>query len=475
MEKQGLIEEFQAQREPLLQACWAHQLWNAPELTTIDSRPLTVLFPGWLNRGPGPDFTEARLVLGEREIFGDVEIHLDESGWRGHGHHLDPAYERVALHVVLRKSGGAAARTPGGQQIPVFSALPFLSPKLLEFMEEGGAMLESYENLPGRCGLRAALAGAEALPRVIAHAAEERARRKAEALLPGRLGQSGEQLLFELVFQSLGYRPHAQVFRDLARCHPVAELADLFDLAPSAARREVLARWFGATGLLDAPPPPPALADARREFEELAERWRGLALPPLRRRLKRGGSRPLNTPERRMVGLFHHLLAFGAGAWLKGWLALLHRLDGLREQKDFRKIALQLLEKAFETPEWEPWSRRYSFGSPPLGQPSRLIGADRIIIIMANAILPFFLAQAREQGDEGLEKLLYRLFIVLPPEAPNQRTRFMEKRLKPLAPLPRSLRTQQGLLQIHQDFCTSFQEGCQSCSFPDLIVSPVRR
>lgn len=63
----------------------------------------------------------------------------------------------------------------------------------------------------------------------------------------------------------------------------------------------------------------------------------------------------------------------------------------------------------------------------------------------------------------------YRLFIVLPPEAPNQRTRFMEKRLLVLASMPRSLRTHQGLLQIHQDFCTSFHEGCQECAFPDLI------
>jgi hypothetical protein len=68
--------------------------------------------------------------------------------------------------------------------------------------------------------------------------------------------------------------------------------------------------------------------------------------------------------------------------------------------------------------------------------------------------------------------VLYRLFLVLPGEGPNWRTRFMTQRLMPLKPLPRTLRTQQGLIQIHQDFCTSFESGCGDCRFPDLISAP---
>ena len=53
--------------------------------------------------------------------------------------------------------------------------------------------------------------------------------------------------------------------------------------------------------------------------------------------------------------------------------------------------------------------------------------------------------------------------------APNHRTRFMDRRLVLFSKLPRTLRTQQGLLQIHQDYCTSFESGCEGCRFPDLI------
>ena len=85
-----LVEEVAAQRESLLQACWAHQLWRGSELRTSDGRTIEVIAPGWLNRGAGPDFTEARLVLGGTEIWGDVEIHVHEREWWAHGHQDDP-------------------------------------------------------------------------------------------------------------------------------------------------------------------------------------------------------------------------------------------------------------------------------------------------------------------------------------------------------------------------------------------------
>lgn len=171
-----------------------------------------------------------------------------------------------------------------------------------------------------------------------------------------------------------------------------------------------------------------------------------------------------------MVGLFHYIYATGAQGWLKGWLAFLHELDGLRDQPQLKKTAMSRLEQAFDTPSWEPWRHRVSFAGAPLRRDARMIGSDRIIIVMANAVLPFFLAYARRRGDSELEKLLYRLFIVLPPEAPNRRTRFMEKRLLVLGALPRTLRMHQGLLQIHQDFCVSFNEGCHDCGFPALFT-----
>jgi hypothetical protein len=478
-EQLALLREVEAHREPFLQAWWAQRLWQGQRLRTASGAPLEVLEPGWLNRGGGPDFTEARLLIDGQEHWGDVEVHLDEADWRGHGHADDPAYSRVILHVVLRRAPPSAASPValapyGGAPIPVLEAAPYLSRGLLEVLDEPAHLLRRYERLPGRCGLRAAVAGPEAVQRIVAHAAESRARAKATRVLAAAAAperEPDEQLLYRQLCYYLGYRPHTPLFEALARRFPVAQLAPLLALPPAEARMEVLARWFGSAGLLEAEAagtPDPA---QRAEYAALRARWRSLGLAPLGLPTARGGTRPMNSAERRLVGLYHHLQAIGRDGWLRGWLRLLHRLDGLRDAPGFRREALALLEQAFATPTAEPWRTRVSFHGPPGARPARLVGTERMIVLLANAVLPTFLAFARRDGDAELEKLLYRLYIVLPPEGANRRTRFMEERLAPVLPLPRTLRTHQGLLQIHQDFCRSFYEGCSRCRLPELLAA----
>ena len=57
--------------------------------------------PGRRNGGAGPDFLDASVdVEGRGLLRGDVEIHVRARDWMSHGHHRDPAYNGVVLHVV---------------------------------------------------------------------------------------------------------------------------------------------------------------------------------------------------------------------------------------------------------------------------------------------------------------------------------------------------------------------------------------
>ena len=61
---------------------------------------------------------------------------------------------------------------------------------------------------------------------------------------------------------------------------------------------------------------------------------------------------------------------------------------------------------------------------------SQLVGKDRQITLRTNVVLLFFfLSYARHENEPELEKLLYRLFMILPTEASNIKTGFMEQRL----------------------------------------------
>ena len=85
---------------------WERSLSLRPKVVDRDGNSYEVVFPGIRNPGPGPDFRGAVLKHKGRTMGGDVELHMDPSGWRGHGHHVDPSYNGVVLQVVLRTGRG---------------------------------------------------------------------------------------------------------------------------------------------------------------------------------------------------------------------------------------------------------------------------------------------------------------------------------------------------------------------------------
>ncbi|MGC9450828.1 MAG: DUF2851 family protein, partial [Oceanipulchritudo sp.] len=125
-ELQGLYGPLQI-LEGRVQQVWALQQLQGGGWKTRDGRFLRVRSPGRWNRGAGPDFQEAVLELDGEAMSGDVEIHLYREDWWRHGHDVDPAYDRVVLHVVLF-AGGMERRveTASGRVPAEFTLGPWL-------------------------------------------------------------------------------------------------------------------------------------------------------------------------------------------------------------------------------------------------------------------------------------------------------------------------------------------------------------
>jgi hypothetical protein len=138
----GVVEEMQGLYGPfgfpekLLQRIWRDREFVEGGAATQDGSRLTVLHPGRWNHLGGPDFKDARLRLGGREVRGDVEVHLRAGDWVAHGHGHDPAYADVVLHVVLFPPPGTWTEGGGGRRIPVFVLLPRLWQGLEEYAAE---------------------------------------------------------------------------------------------------------------------------------------------------------------------------------------------------------------------------------------------------------------------------------------------------------------------------------------------------
>jgi hypothetical protein len=86
--------------ESFLHYVWQLQYFRKDDLKTSSGDPVQVCHPGNRNSDAGPDFSNARVKIGELEWRGSVEIHIKASGWNDHKHSADEAYENVILHVV---------------------------------------------------------------------------------------------------------------------------------------------------------------------------------------------------------------------------------------------------------------------------------------------------------------------------------------------------------------------------------------
>ena len=86
--------------ERLLQFIWQFQYFNTRSLLTSAGETVNVQFQGHYNTNQGPDFTDARIRIGNTTWVGNVELHISSSDWKKHGHQHDPNYSNVVLHVV---------------------------------------------------------------------------------------------------------------------------------------------------------------------------------------------------------------------------------------------------------------------------------------------------------------------------------------------------------------------------------------
>ncbi len=90
-------------REKLLYEIWLNKNFNADILTVTDEK-IEIIDVGNNNRDlAGPDFLNARIKIGSITFKGDVEIDIRHTDWKAHGHYLHKKYNKVILHVVLSK------------------------------------------------------------------------------------------------------------------------------------------------------------------------------------------------------------------------------------------------------------------------------------------------------------------------------------------------------------------------------------
>ena len=456
----GLLHDQDTPPERLVQSIWFHQRLRREALQLADGRALRVLHPGFWNHGAGPDFRDAVLQFGsDAPVTGAVEIDLQSSGWKAHGHDRNPNFQNVKLHV-LWESTGSVVHAP----LPTLVLPPFLDAPLAElalWLTSDAA--QTYpELLLGRCAAPLRDLPAVQVGQLLNEAALVRLQRKA-ADLHARARQSGwEQALWEGMFRALGYAQNVWPMQRLGELR-VRLGADV--TSPALTPVQTQARFLGVSGLL-----PVDLTRQQRAADTYLRTvwdqwWRerdafgDCVLPRALWRLN--GIRPANHPQRRLALAAHWSADAGLVKRIEKWFATTQPAGALEES---------LLE-ILQPPADDFWSWHWTLRSARMPKPQPLLGATRATDLAINVVLPWLWARAREGGHAPLQAEAERRYFAWPAAEDNTVLRLARDRLLGGRKDTKlhSAAWQQGLLQVVRDFCDHSNALCAECQFPELV------
>jgi hypothetical protein len=385
---------------------WEGQRFPPEALVSREGLALRVVYRGRPAGGPGPDFRDAVIAAGGQERRGDVELHVAASAFRQHGHHRDPAYDNVVLHVVFWDDDRRETRLACGRSVPTLALAPWVARRAQE--------LRRWLARPARwqepCRTAPARLGAAKVAAVLAEAGDVRFREKAGAFTAAMAAGEEEEVLYRGLLEGLGYSRNRDPFRRLAEALPWRALRSHLALQRAEGRTAAAeASLRGAAGFLP---------------------WELTG-------------RPANHPARRLAGAARLLVRYVEGGLLASLLA------AVRAGPNALTGALQIQADGF-------WRDHYDLTSKSVRLPAGLIGPGRAGELAVNIVLPFALAWGEGHGDAPLAEAAVAVYHRYPRTSSYGLLRPLSAALgnRVIA----GARRQQGMLHLFRRYCR--QGGC---------------
>jgi hypothetical protein len=432
------------------------------DLQTTDGDAVNIIEYGKRNSDSGPDYKGAKITIGSKTFSGDIEIHRDFNSWFEHSHDKDSAYNSVILHVVLWKEG--AENLPKLRKkrfLPTVVLSDYLNSSIHEIWRE--IIANPSEKFRIQCHAKNSDVTPAALDLFLSGLAMERLNTKA-VRFKERLSELAvsadvnykrkpalwEQVLYEFLFEALGYSKNKEQMLRLAQ---IVKLDLLRKAVKSFDSKELQALLYGVSGLM---------FDLRYKDEYIAgvkESWNRLK-ETLRVPLMHKSEwmffrlRPQNFPTIRIA----------CGAQLITKIAkhnLLKSIILLFKTKDFRAAACyDGLRRLLEPGPDAYWSHHYNFGKPSASV-NKLLGSERIADITVNVIIPLVYLYGEEFNDENIMKNARELFNSLKLHTKNSVIKMMASQLPVNRFNAARASVQQALLQLYNFYC--IREKCREC------------
>lgn len=482
-----------------------HEIWKNQEfekaLITQQNEKITIIDPGSLNQEfGGPDFRNARIKIGNLTYNGDVEIDLYHSDWKAHGHHLNKKYNKVILHVILHnKSNEHFVYTQEGRKVHSVLLENFLKSNLREELQQ--AILTERENrleatMP--ClELNSILSKKEKLAYMF-DLGFARFRQKREKMLQ-RLKEIAylnelnlkepiirydldenffkrkfvskdfsnkniwHQLIYEAIFEALGYTNNKDIMRRLAEAVDIRFLSQFVNEDNFEFLVESI--LFNVAGLI---PEVEILPDEEtteysknlyHQWKKIENRYDGRTFHAVNWHFYK--LRPQNFPTIRIAGGVKLLSRLLKENLVENIIILFKKTNNPRRlSSDMRNMFL-VKANGF-------WKKHFVFDQPAKTDLKYFIGLSRVDEIIVNVILPILSIYFEIFNKHDLAKKVLKLYLNYYQIGDNNIVTEVSKTLGFDDAGKRSVYSQ-GMIELYKNYCTKGK--CLECNIGKKVFS----
>lgn len=420
-------------KEEFICYLWQFGLWEG-EIRTTDGQKVKQISPGIRNSDSGPDFFNARVLVGDTEWAGNVEIHVNSSDWYLHKHEINKAYDSVVLHVVY--NANKEIKSTKGENIPSVELKKNIPAKMYSLYQEFMESKKSWIACENEIYKVDTFTINQFKEKLLIERLESKTR-EVEKLLE-KTGRDWSQAFFIHLSASLGLKTNQFPFEMLAKSISVYDLARVKNN-----KLQLEAILYGQSALLEKSDNSVYVNSLKKEYAYLRKK---LKLNPIEVEMwKFMKMRPSGFPTIRISQLAD----------------LIHKSTALFSiLMDFDKV--KDIRNAFEAESSQYWDTHYTFETISPNRKKKLgrMAIDRIII---NTVVPFFYVYGSLNMNEKLKDKALKLLLMLSAE----KNTIIDKWISLGVVASNSFDTQ-ALLELKKNFCD--KKRCLECRVGNYLL-----
>ncbi len=478
-------------REEVLSSIWKNQSFNK-NITTIDGSQVEIYNIGVENvEYGGPDFSNAKIRIGNLVFVGDVELDTSVTDWKAHGHNLDKKYNRVILQISLfNKEHIPNVYSKDGRRIPTVCLSEFIGKSALEelIIQINTKTTGSANKI--KCSNYLQSTDINLQSEFVKKLGVERLRKKCdrmffrlkelafvrelnlkEPVIRYDLNQSfisrvfsyqdfqeielWQQLFYESLFEALGYSKNKKIMIHLTQAVNInvikkySEREDLLDVINTLLIKVAGFLNDGYT----------KLDDSDQDYlNKLEEKWNEIKNDYDGRMFDNSlwnfaKLRPQNFPTIRVAGgtvLIHKIIKENFIELLLNKITAIHKPETL----------INVLRSAFIVKADGYWKNHYTVGESSNTSLKFFVGGMRADDIIVNVVIPFFSVYFEVFGKQDLAKKILVVYSTIIQREDNSIVKNISEMLNMRDSWKKSIYSQ-GMLELFRNYCS--RDKCLEC------------